>query len=509
LAKSIKKLQNNDGNNFNLKNIFKPKSMVVVGVSQKNYLNPGTIIFLKNLFEMKLGEHTYAVNPKGGILESQKIYENISNIPETPDVAVLAIPAKYTLKSVKECIDKGIKGIIAIGGGFAETGKEGASIQNDIAKLCIDANIPLIGPNCVGVYSPPYIDTIFLSTERLTLPKKGNVSIISQSGGVLLEQFFLSFREREIGVSSAISTGNKAVVNEVHLLNYFAQDNETDCIAYYIEGFDRDEGRKFLESSTKTQKDIVIYQGGKSEASKAAIQSHTASLGSNYQIATAAFKQYGIIQPKTEEEVLNYIKTYSEIALSKRKFNFEKTLIGKVAILTVSGGHGVVCVDLLDKYDLGLVEFNKKDIDQMKKLVNSTVASIGSFKNPIDLTGSSGDDDIVKILEFLMSYKEIDVVITIVIPYPPSITVQIGRRIALISRHTNKPLVCFVPYTEKYDLIRDSLELYHIPVANTVSETVQMAAAIRDKSRSILRLKANKLTSDDLNQYDDYYDFSS
>lgn len=502
--KKTTKIDKELGINYNFDAIFKPKSMAVIGVSQRNYSNPGTLIYIKNLFEMELDDRVYAVNPNGGIIESHPLYENIAKLPEVPDLAVIAITPQDSLKAVKECVDFGVKGLIIISGGFAETGHDGAIIQNKICDICRDAAVPLIGPNCVGIYHPPFIDTLFLPTEKLVLPNKGNVSIVSQSGGILLDQFFLSFKERDIGISSAVSIGNKALINEVHMLDYFLQDKETEVISFYIEGFNKNEGRDFLNLSRRTQKDIVIYQGGKSEAGTQAIKSHTASLASNFAIASAAFKQYGIIQPRTEQEVLNYIKVYSVFSKRKPHIYFKKNLTGNVAVITVSGGHGVVCIDLLEKYDLIPVTFDKKEIEEMKNLVNPTVAKIGSFSNPIDLTGAVTDDDIVKILEYLFLLDKIDIIITIVVPYPPAITVQIGRRISLIARVVQKPLVCFVPYIEKYNLIRDSLQLYNIPVAHTVTETVEMAAAIRDKSRAILRLSANKLSSDLLDKYSDY-----
>lgn len=493
IQKNKTDLEDELGVHFDLEPVFSPKSMAVIGVSQTNYLNPGTIIFLKNVFEMNLGEHTYGVNPRGGTIESQKLYTKVADLPEVPDVAVMAIHPNYTINAIKECIDFGVKGFIVISGGFAEIGKEGAEMQDKMADLCYDAASPLIGPNCVGVFHPPVVDTLFLPTEKLVLPEKGNVAIISQSGGILLDQFFLSFKERNIGISKAVSIGNKAVINEVHLLDYLSKDPDTDCLTFYMEGFEYLEGKKFIETSMKTKKDIVVYQGGKSSAGKKAVSSHTASLSTDFGISHAAFKQFGIIQPQTEEEMLNYVKTYSVIASSKRRVNIKNAMKGNVAILTVSGGHGVVCVDLLEKYDLHLVKFEKYEIDIMKSLVESNVSRMGAFSNPIDLTGAVGDDDIVKILDYLMQLEKIDIIITIVVPYPPEISVQVGRRIALVAGHHSKPLVCFVPYIEKYDLIRDSLNLGHIPVAHTVSETVEMAAAIRDKSRAILRLKENRM----------------
>ncbi|MHA1451800.1 MAG: CoA-binding protein [Promethearchaeota archaeon] len=489
-----KSLEKELGVKFDLEPIFKPKSMAVVGVSTKNYVNPGTTTFLKNVFEMDLGERCYAVNPRGGELEGQKIYREIKDLPEIPDVAVIAVKPSIAMYAIEECIYKGVKGLILISGGFAETGsKEGIALENQITNLCLDSNVPLIGPNCVGVYNKPYIDSIFLRSEKLVHPPRGNVAIVSQSGGILLDQFFLAFESRDIGVSSAVSIGNKAVINEVHLLDYYTRDKETDVISFYLEGFDPGEGRKFLECAKHTQKDIVIYLGGTTEASKSAIESHTASIATNYKVAQAAFKQYGILQPITETEVLNYVKTYSVLATSKRPLKLPKTLKGKVAILSVSGGHGVVCSDLLHNYDLELVKFTEEEKQEMRSPCSPTVAEIGGYNNPIDITGAGTDADIVGVLDYLMQLDKVEIVLCIVVPYPPQISVQVGRRIAITARkHPAKPLVCFVPYIEKYDIIRESLELFNIPLSATVSETVQLAAAIRDKSRALLRLKKNR-----------------
>jgi acyl-CoA synthetase (NDP forming) len=442
------------GVKFDLDPIFNPKSMVVVGISTKNYVNPGTTTFLKNVFEMDLGERCYAINPRGGELEGQKIYRSVNDLPETPDVAVIAVKPAIAVYAIEECIFKGIKGLILISGGFAETGtKEGIELQKEITDLCLDNNVPLIGPNCVGVFHPPFIDSIFLQSEKLVFPPKGNVAIVSQSGGIMLDQFFLAFKSREIGVSSAVSIGNKAVIDEVHLLNYYAKDKATDVISFYLEGFDPGDGRKFLEASKKTNKDIVIYSGGTTEASKSAIQSHTASIATNFEIARSAFKQYGILQPITEEEVLNYVKTYSVLSSSKRPIKIKKTLRGKVAILSVSGGHGVVCSDLLQKYDLQLVEFDEHDKKEMRARCSPTVADIGGFNNPIDVTGAAQDSDIIGVLDYLMQLDKVEIVLCIVVPYPPQISIQVGRRIAITARkYPSKPLVCFVPYIEKYDL---------------------------------------------------------
>ena len=257
-----------------------------------------------------------------------------------------------------------------------------------MVKICKDHNMPMIGPNCVGVYSPPIVDTIFLPTERLVKPKPGNVAIVSQSGGVMMDQFFVSAVERNMGVSTAVSVGNKAMITESHLLNFFESDPRTDVIGFYLEGFDPKDGRRFCELARQSKKDIVVYMGGRTEAAKSAVGSHTASLAANGAIMEGAFKQYSVVQAYNELEVKNYLKVYSMLANPHSQFSEIACCGNRVAILTVSGGHGVLAVDLLEKYGLVFTQFTHEQKQEMELLMNPVASRLANYSNPIDVTGS-------------------------------------------------------------------------------------------------------------------------
>ena len=231
---------------MDLEKLFRPKSMAVVGISKKNPLSPGRIVLLKNEFEMDVD--VYGIYPSGGEIEGIKLYERLDKLPIIPDLLVIAVGPDDTLEYIKECGDLGIPTSVIIGGGFAEIGGKGKKRQEQLEKIAFENDIAVLGPNCLGVYAPPIVDTIFLPTERITRPPKGSVALISQSGGVLVDQFFVKFNERNIGVSTAVSIGNRAVVDEVMLLEYFSQvDQETSNIAFYLEGFKEGKAREFLQ----------------------------------------------------------------------------------------------------------------------------------------------------------------------------------------------------------------------------------------------------------------------
>ena len=189
----------------------------------------------------------------------------------------IAVGPDDTLEYVKECAEFEIPASIIIGGGFAEIGGKGKKRQEILEKIAFDNNIAILGPNCIGVYSPPLLDTIFMPTERITRPPRGSVALISQSGGVLVDQFFVKFAERNIGVSTAVSIGNRAVVDETMLLEYFSKiDPDTTNIAFYLEGFKDGKAREFLRFAKESEDTIITYFGGLTKDGKVATLSHTA-----------------------------------------------------------------------------------------------------------------------------------------------------------------------------------------------------------------------------------------
>ena len=476
---------------MDLEKLFRPSTMAVVGISKRNPLSPGRIILLKNEFELDV--KVYGIHPEAGELEGIELHSRLDELPEIPDVLVIAVGADDTLNYLQECVDLKIPSSIIIGGGFAEIGGKGITRQKKLEKIAFDNDIAVLGPNCIGVYAPPLIDTIFLPTERLTRPPKGSVALISQSGGVLIDQFFVKFKERNIGVSTAVSIGNRAVVDEIMLLEYFSKiDPETSNIAFYLEGFKDHKARQFLQLAKESEDTIIAYFGGLTKAGKVATLSHTASLGGDSKILTSALKQNYIIHPHSERELLTYLKVYDVLGGRKKPFGENVIVFGNVAILSVSGGHGVLCSDMLKKYGLTPIKFSEQEKEEMYNMLNPVAREIASFNNPIDLTGSVLDSDIVNIISYLSDFEKIECIILLLLPYPPNISFQIGRRIAHVITSKRKPVVTFLPYVGKYSLIIESLEIANIPVFHSIKEAVQAVSALK------IRTRINNLKHDNL-----------
>ena len=212
----------------------------------------------------------------------------------------------------------------------------------------------------------------------------------------------------------------------------------------------------------------------------------------NGAIMRGAFKQYSIINPSTELELKNTLKMYSILANPYRKYSSMAIRGDKIAVLTVSGGHGVLCSDLLEKYGLGLAKFSEKQKEDISYLLNPVASRIAGLDNPVDITGSGTDEDIAIILEYLLSAPKSEMIITLLVPQVPQLTMNLGRAIYKVGNKYSKPIISYVPWIAKYALIRDALELQYIPCAHTIEEAVQMANALKLKGEGGIRKNCGK-----------------
>ncbi|MBD3404515.1 MAG: CoA-binding protein [Candidatus Lokiarchaeota archaeon] len=464
-----------------LKKMLSPKVTAVVGVSTSNPFSPGNVIFRKLAFEN--GLKTYPINPKGGMIEGVQAYKSVAEAPDDIDLVVISVPAKYVPSVLKEVAEKGIKSVIVVSGGFSETGDTGESLQKEIVEIAEKNDITMVGPNCIGVFVPETLDTFFLPSERVARPIKGSVALISQSGGWLIERLE-EFAERDVGIAAAVSIGNAAQTKVTDFVKHFGKDDKVNVILCYIEGFGEGEGRAFVEAAADIaeKKPVVVLKGGQSEAGHRATQSHTSSLAGNRVVASAAFKQFGVIEAIDEDEVMAFSKVFS----------FKpKTMKGpKVGCLTVSGGHGVIATDEADHYGLKLPMFSEEEQEKLRSQMTPSYQRIASFRNPCDLTGSASDLDYEKVLDVMLELEKVDAALLLMLPYAPGISLQVGARVANVGKRYKKTIVAYVPDLEKYEVIIRGFELNGIPVGDTIEEAVQMIHGINKRSQYLRRIGA-------------------
>ncbi|HOW81044.1 MAG TPA: CoA-binding protein [Spirochaetota bacterium] len=450
---------------MNLKKLIEPKSMAIYGISKSNPEHPANIIFNKNR------NHTtariYCINPAGGEFRGEKLYRNLKEIGEHVDVAVLAIRSEIIPATLLECIEAGVSGAIIISGGFSEAGR--FDLQEQIRSIALEHNFPIIGPNGLGVFSMPFINTFFFPDERFVKPLEGNIGLASQSGGIMVD-LMIRFTQEQIGLSRALSIGNKAVIDEIDALRFFNSDPRTDVIGIYFEGFEPMRGREFIEELKKTKKPVVLFKAGKTPSSARAISSHTAAIAGDYFIFSEIIKETDAVEVTSEPDFLSACEALSYYG--KRKLD-------SVAIITASGGHGVIASDYFHQLGINVAQLPRHESDELRDMSSVNIQAIASFSNPIDLTGSTTDDDFITAARYALQRDYIDGIFVLFLPFIPKISSALPWKLSRLRAEFDKPIIAYVPYIPKFGVFIEGFEANGIPVTHSIDSATKMFKAIK------------------------------
>lgn len=344
--------------------LLRPRTIAVIGAAREEG-KIGHSVF-KNILKEGFPGKVYPVNPNADSILGHKCYPSVKDIPDEIDLAVIVVPAKIVPKVMKECAEKGVKAVAVISSGFKEVGNEEG--EREIVRIAKEAGMRLLGPNIVGV-----ADAYAKSNASFMpyLPPAGHIAFVSQSGALCIGLATWT-KAKEIGLSSIVSLGNKADVDEADLIDYFSGDPQTRVVTIYMEGLT--DGRRFMDAARRSTKPIVVLKPGRGERAAAAIKSHTGSLAGSDLAYDVAFKQCGVIRADTFPVLFNY-----GIALAQLPDPEGENIV----ILTNGGGAGVMATDTCEKYGLKLMDIPE---DLAKKLRN-WMPPFGSTLNPVDLTG--------------------------------------------------------------------------------------------------------------------------
>jgi acetyltransferase len=450
---------------MDIKKIMMPQTAALFGVSKNNPAHPANIILKKN--SGPLSTRLFCVNPSGGDLNGVTVYKNVRDIESPPDTAILVMKSEFIPAAMNDCIDAGVSGAIIISGGFSEAGRP--DLQEQVRRISIDNNFPVIGPNGLGIISLPNLNTFFFPEERFITPLNGTLGLACQSGGVLVD-LMIKLTHDGVGVSRVISLGNKAVIDEIDAIRFFDSDERTGVIGLYLEGFAENRGRDFLEAIHKTNKPVVILKSGKSEASRDAISSHTAAIAGNYSFFSSVLKGTDAVEAATIPEFINACESLS---------CHKRVTIKNIAVITMSGGHGVISTDTFQEAGFTVVRFPEADAVQLKSLVSKNIQNIGSFINPLDLTGSAVDDDYYIATKYALEKNYVDAVALLFLPFIPAISTAVPPKLAALQSEFKKPMVCYVPYLPKFGVFIESFRFNGVPVSHTLNGCVEMMKAVR------------------------------
>ncbi len=389
------------GPSAGLEEIFEPKSIAVIGASNRLDSVGGSLF--RNLLTAGYQGVVYPVNPKRTSVSGVRCYPNVAELPETPDLGVIVVPADAVASVTEELGRRGTKGIVVISSGFREVGGHGIELERSVVEVAQRYRMSIVGPNCFGVINTdPALN--LNATFSDSLPPRGNIAFVSQSGALCAGILKYGVAER-IGFSRFVSVGNRAGVDENDILYSLGKDPATRVILLYIESLA--DGRRFLEVAREVteKKPVLVIKSGRSPAGERAALSHTGSLARSGQdrLYDALFEQSGVLRAESIGELFRMAKIFAT----------GLTLEGpRLAILTNSGGPGIVAADACARNGLELPPPPPPVADALRALL-SPAASIG---NPVDMTADAHAAQYREALRLLLGDPTINGALVIATP---------------------------------------------------------------------------------------------
>jgi acetate---CoA ligase (ADP-forming) len=382
-----------------IERLLRPASIAVIGAAR----SPGTIghQLLRNLLLSGFQGPVYPVNPAATSVASVPCWPSVEEIPGPVDLALIAVPAARVAEVVSECGSKGVGALVVISAGFAEAGNDGARSQREITRLAHSYGMRIVGPNCFGVVNTEAAVSMN-ATFAPTSPLGGSVGFVSQSGGLGIA-LLREVTSRGIGLSSFVSTGNKADVSGNDLLTWWEQDPATKVILLYLESFGNPRKFSRIARRVSRSKPIIAVKSGRSAAGTRGAASHTAALASSEDAVDALFRQTGVIRVDTIEELFDSAEVLAAGPLPAGR---------RVGIITNAGGPGVLAADACAGHGL-----------EVPQLSEATREALGAFLppgagllNPVDMIASASAGTYGLVLDLLLSGDEVDSIIVIFTP---------------------------------------------------------------------------------------------
>ncbi len=450
----------------NLNKIFNPKSIAVVGASEKKDSVGYKLLY--NLVNAGYKGDIHPVNPGKDMIQGYHAYSSVKDIPGTPDLAIIAVPAAIVPNVVEECGSAGMLGLIIVSAGFKEIGAEGKKLEEEIQKKQRQYGLRIIGPNCLGVMRPSYkLNATF--SNRMALP--GNIAFISQSGALCTSILDWAVAAH-VGFSAFVSIGDMVDVDFGDLIDYFGIDEDTRSIVLYIESIT--DARKFMSAArgfARTKPIIVVKSGRFKESAKAAV-SHTGALAGEDSIYEAAFRRAGMVRVHEIDDLFNCSEVLAKAPLPKGP---------GLAIIANAGGPAVMATDALISRGGTLANLSSETINEL----NTVLPPHWSKSNPVDVLGDASTDRFRKAIEVCLKDDNVDGIVVIYTPQGASDPAETAKAVAELSKTTTKPVLA--SWMGEVD-VRDARQVLsenYIPVYRTPEQAIATYLYMYEYSRNL------------------------
>jgi acyl-CoA synthetase (NDP forming) len=428
-----------------METMFFPHSLVIIGVSD----SPSNVArgIIENLDRFAFNGKIYLVGSKTGSLLGRDVFVDVSEIPEVPDMAVILIPAKGLPKALESCGQKGIDRIVIESGGFSEFGEDRASLEKEILRIAVQRRMKIIGPNCIGIVNIEngLVLPFFPLSPHET--KKGPISIIAQSGGLVHDSMTLCHMAN-LGISKLVSIGNKLVLDENDFLEYLIGDPATDIVGLYLENI-RD-GRRLMDLAAGTTKPIVVLKANRSPESREIARFHTSALAGDDRIVDEAMRQAGIHRVENLKELIDAFKVFSLKPLKGRR----------LAVIARSGGHAVLSADSVYRHGFKLASFSEEFFSMLSE---KTRAGVIRRTNPVDLGDVFDLNVYLEITEKALQEDGVDGVLVIhsyALGLDSEPTKRFISSMTELSKTSEKPIIfCMIGHKEEWFAMREVTDL--------------------------------------------------
>ena len=408
--------------------IFRPQSVAVIGASTKK----GTIgrETLHNILIAEFNGKVFPVNPKAPVIHSIKAYSTILDVPDAVDLAIIIVPKAGVNDVIRQCGEKGVKGVVVISAGFSEVGPEGKLREAEVLKTVQQFGMRMVGPNCFGVVNTDP-DINLNATFGKTFPKIGNIGFITQSGA-MGEAIMNQAKEIGIGFSVVASIGNKADISSNDVLEYLKDDPKTDLILMYLENFGNPRNFTRIAREVSAIKPIVAVKSGRTKLGAKAASSHTGALAGMDVGVDALFEQTGVMRVDTVEELFDVAAALSAQPVPKGN---------RVCVVTNAGGPGILATDALVNFGMEMPSLAPATIKELKKFISAEA----SFSNPMDMVAGAGPREFKLTLEAVKQDKRFDTIIPIFVPPVTINQLEVAEHIVSALEGTSKSIyACFM-----------------------------------------------------------------
>jgi acetyl coenzyme A synthetase (ADP forming)-like protein len=433
-----------------LEAIFAPRSIAVIGASRRR--DSIGFALLHNLVLNQFEGTIFPVNPHASAIHSLRCYATIAAIPDPIDLAVVMVPSGAVQEVVEQCLARGVRGLVVITAGFAETGPEGAAREARLREAVRTAGVRMIGPNCMGVINTAAAVSLN-ATFAPTPARAGRVGFVSQSGalGVAILNVM---RDMDIGLTQFVSMGNKADVSGNDLLEYWEDDPETRVIAMYLESFGNP--RRFTEIAKRVtrKKPVLVVKSGRTAEGARAATSHTGAIAGTDVTVSALLEQCGVLRADTIEELFDFARALVRSPLPAGH---------RVGIVTNAGGPAIMATDACVNLGLQLAQLAPETVACLRHFLPAE-ASLG---NPVDMIASAGAEAYGRTLAAVLDDPGVDMAMVINVTPLLANPIDIMHEIAAVTHDRAKPTLAVVMATDEFyqelERRRDLPPVYRFP----------------------------------------------